>query len=254
MRISKYFEFHVNVYNSRQEMGTEAGKEIEEKIIELLSVKNEIRMVFAAAPSQNEVLAYLLASDKIDWPGITAFHMDQYIGLQAGAPQSFAQFLKDRLFDKVPFKKVNLIDGNNDPVAECERYTKLISELPIDIICLGIGENGHIAFNDPPVADFQDPEVVKIVELDDICRQQQVNDGCFGHLDEVPQKALSLTIPTLMNGKYLFCVVPGATKVRAVARTLNAPISTECPATVLRTHPRCRFYFDKDSYPNANQE
>lgn len=236
------------VFETRSEMGKKASADIKNKINELLASKSEIRMIFAAAPSQNEVLEQLIKSDDIEWNRIVAFHMDEYIGLPKGAPQLFSNFLNENLFNVVPFKEVHLIDGSNTK-DECSRYAKLIEEKPIDIVCLGIGENGHIAFNDPPVADFNDTETVKEVILDEVCRQQQVNDGCFETLNHVPKSAYTLTIPALFGGQHLFCVVPGSTKKEAVYQTLNYPeISTVWPSTILRNHTSCNFYFDKDSF------
>lgn len=237
----------VNVYKDRAEMGNTAGKAVEREILDLLRNQEEVRMVFAAAPSQNEVLNFLRKSRFIPWQKIVAFHMDEYVGLPSGSPQAFGSYLKDHLFDYVNFKKVHLIDGNGGH-PESERYARLLKEKPIDIVCLGIGENGHIAFNDPPVADFDDSETVKVVELDGPCRQQQVNDGCFGTLAEVPTHALTLTIPTLMAGKSLYCVVPGMSKRNAVADALMGPISTSCPASILRKHKRCWLFVDPDSF------
>lgn len=238
----------VQVFNSRKAMGDAAGKTVEEKIFELLSKQEEIRMIFAAAPSQNELLAYLRQSSGIPWNRITAFHMDEYIGLSPDAPQLFSNFLKKHLFDHVDLKAVHLMDGSRNSRKECSRYAALISAKPVDIVCLGIGENGHIAFNDPPVANFNDPEIIKVVKLDQACRQQQVNDDCFLSLDQVPRQALTLTIPTLMQGDFLYCVVPGISKREAVSRTLNDPVSTACPASVLKTHSNCKMYLDAESY------
>lgn len=236
------------VFDTRSLMGEAAAKDIITRMIELLEIKSEIRMIFAAAPSQNEVLENLAKSKDVDWGSVVAFHMDEYIGLDKRAPQLFSNFLKEKLFKQVPFKSVHLMDGANI-VDECDRYGKLINEAPIDIVCLGIGENGHLAFNDPPVADFSDPEVVKIVKLDEVCRQQQVNDGCFEAIEDVPSHAFTLTIPTLLSGTHLFCVVPGKSKKDAVFHTLEHPeISTKWPSTVLRNHNSCNFYFDVDSY------
>jgi glucosamine-6-phosphate deaminase len=171
--------------------------------------------------------------------------MDEYIGLDAAAPQRFSNFLKERLFDRLPFREVHLIEPETlDPV---KHYETLLKTSPIDLVCLGIGENGHLAFNDPPVADFNDPVWVKIVDLDDVCRRQQVNDGCFAAFDDVPKQAITLTIPALMSGKRLICTVPGQTKRQAVQRTLNDPISTACPATILRNHQACTLFLDKDA-------
>lgn len=238
----------VNVYADRKQLGEAAARAAIATIKQLLAQKDRIRIIFAAAPSQNEFLDTLSADPGIDWSRITAFHMDEYIGLPADAPQRFSQFLSERLFDKVKPGEVHLIDSSSSVEAECSRYGGLLREAPIDIVCLGIGENGHIAFNDPPVADFEDPAVIKAVELDDACRQQQVNDGCFPTFDDVPTHALTLTIPTLLSAAHLYCMVPGPTKRQAVERTLNGPISTECPSTVLRRHADCTLYVDRDSY------
>ncbi|MEM9672717.1 MAG: glucosamine-6-phosphate deaminase [Cyclobacteriaceae bacterium] len=245
---------HTHVFSTREKMGQAAGSAVEERINALLNEQDELRMIFAAAPSQNEVLDYLAQSKQIDWSKITAFHMDEYIGLPADAPQRFATFLKERLFDRVTLRAVHLIVGDDNPEQECQRYADLLAEKPIDIVCLGIGENGHIAFNDPPVADFEDPQLVKVVELDARCRQQQVNDGCFTSLGTVPTQAITLTIPTLMSGNYLYCVVPGPTKREAVDNTLNGPISTDCPASILRTHQNCQLYLDAESARTDHQE
>ncbi len=241
-------KLEVQVFDTREAMGEAAGKAVESKIVELLDKQDGIRMIFAAAPSQHQVLAYLRNSSRIPWNKITAYHMDEYIGLTPDAPQRFAHFLKEHLFSQVNFQAVHLIDGNQDTAAACNRYATLITEKPIDIVCLGIGENGHIAFNDPPVADFDDPEIMKIVELDQACRQQQVNDGCFASLEQVPKRALTLTIPALMQGDFLYCTVPGNTKREAVEKTLNSPISIDCPATILRKHPHCKMYLDIESF------
>lgn len=238
----------VRVYANRQSMGRDAAKHTADKMKELISQKDNIRMVFAAAPSQNEFLEALIKEKGIDWTKVTAFHMDEYIGLPENAPQRFSAFLCDHLFDLVKPGKVNLINCSNDRIDECKRYEALLNEAPIDMVCLGIGENGHIAFNDPPVAKFDDSEIIKSVELDDACRQQQVNDGCFPTFDHVPTHALTLTIPALMSGAHLYCIVPGKTKNEAVKQTLRGPISTECPASILRTHSDCTLYVDTDSF------
>lgn len=241
-------KLNINVFDSRTQMGEAAARDIADRMKELLKAKAELRMIFAAAPSQNEMLKSLLGYGNLDWSRVVAFHMDEYIGLPEGAGQAFSSFLEERLFRHLPFKEVNLIDGNN-PQNECARYGKRLREAPVDIICMGIGENGHIAFNDPPVADFDDREVMKKVKLDEVCRQQQVNDGCFSSIDQVPAYAYTLTIPTLMSAAHIFCVVPGNSKREAVHQTIHAPeISTSWPSTILRKHDSCIFYFDRDSY------
>jgi glucosamine-6-phosphate deaminase len=176
--------------------------------------------------------------------------MDEYFGLDESESQSFSTYLKNHLFEKVNLKKVYLINGKAPVDEEIARYSALIKEAPVDIVCLGIGENGHIAFNNPPVADFNDTKILKMVELDESCRMQQVNENCFDTLEEVPREAFTLTVPVLMKADFLFCVVPGSSKAEAVYNTLNGPVTTTCPASILQTHPNCRFYFDEDAYKN----
>ena len=238
----------VNIYDSRNQMGEAAAKDIKACILSLLETKETINMIFAAAPSQNEVLASLALDKEIPWNRVNAFHMDEYIGLSADAPQGFGNFLKAHIFGLAPFKSVNYINiSAEDAEAECARYSALLAQYPTDIVVMGIGENGHIAFNDPPVADFADPKAVKPVLLDEICRNQQVNDGCFATIDDVPKYAITLTVPTLFSGKYLFCIVPAKTKANAVKATVCGEIGEACPATILRRHENAILYLDNDS-------
>ena len=234
--------------DSRAEMGKVAAADAEKVIAKLIAERGEINMIFAAAPSQNEMLENLLASKQIDWSRVNAFHMDEYVGLPEGDSHTFGVYLKEHIFGKVPFKSIHYIHGDAaDPEAECARYAELLAQYPVDVVCLGIGENGHIAFNDPPVADFKDPKAVKIVKLDEVCRNQQVNDGCFPNLDSVPTHAITLTIPSLLAAKHMFCVVPAPTKAMAVKNTIYGPISEACPASILRTHDSVTLYCDADS-------
>lgn len=238
----------VKIYETRDEMGEGAADDIANAIKKLLAEKEEINMIFAAAPSQNDMLLHLCEKDEIEWERINAFHMDEYIDLSADAPQCFSNFLKKYIFDLKPFKSVNLINAAaTNPETECERYANLLKENPVDIVCMGIGENGHIAFNDPHVAEFDDKMVVKPVKLDEVCRNQQVNDGCFETIDEVPQYAITLTIPTLISAKYNFCVVPAKTKAVAVKNTVEGEISEACPASILRNKDNAIMYCDADS-------
>jgi glucosamine-6-phosphate deaminase len=238
----------VKIFPTREEMGKKAAEDVSKKINELLKQKPEINMIFAAAPSQNEFLKHLSEDSSIPWNKINAFHMDEYIGLDKNAPQAFGNFLKDRLFGKVPFKNVYYLNGQaKDLSYECKRYAELLRKNPIDIVCLGIGENGHIAFNDPSVADFNDPEIVKIVELEEKSRQQQVHDQCFADIDSVPKKAFTITIPGLLKADYMFCIVPSKLKAEAVYKTLNDPVSEKCPATILRRKKGAILYLDKES-------
>lgn len=238
----------VKIFPDREEMGKEAAINVSETIQNLLKKKDEINMIFAAAPSQNDFFYHLRTDENIQWERINAFHMDEYIGLEKEAPQGFGNFLKEAIFDKVPLKSINYLNGQEKDIKfECERYSNLLMNNPVDIVCLGIGENGHIAFNDPLVADFNDSETVKVVELEQTSRQQQVNDKCFTRIDSVPEKAYTLTIPTLLKANYMFCMVPTELKAKAVFKTLNDPISEACPATILRTKKNATLYLDNNS-------
>jgi glucosamine-6-phosphate deaminase len=233
---------------NREQMGLEAAKSVAEKIREIQQKKETVNMIFASAPSQNEFLTQLKKEQGIAWEQVNAFHMDEYIGLESSAPQNFATFLEERLFNEVAVKNFFRLNGNAEHIEdEIVRYTSLLTENPVDIICMGIGENCHIAFNDPHVADFNDPVAVKVVELDETSRIQQVNDGCFGSLDEVPTHALTLTIPTLIAPPHIYCMVPGPLKAQAIEYTLKAEISPTYPSTILREHPDARLFIDTDS-------
>jgi len=237
----------VRVYENRQILGQNAAEMVSPKVEELLAERPNVNMLFAAAPSQNKFLLYLSEKDNINWKRVNAFHMDEYLGLPEAAPQGFGNFLKERLFAKLPFRSVNYIRGNASNIQEeCKRYSALLKFYPIDIVCMGIGENGHIAFNDPP-ADFNDNRLVKRVKLDAIYRQQQVNDGCFNSIAEVPEYALTLTILALMRARFIFCIVPGKTKAQAVYNTLNQEINQRYLSTIIRKHLNAILFLDKHS-------
>jgi glucosamine-6-phosphate deaminase len=238
----------IKVFPTRKQLGETAAAEVSMAIKKLLERKKNIRVIFAAAPSQNEFLAALSNDRSIDFSRIAAFHMDEYVGLPADAPQGFGNFLRDRIFSKCPFKEVYYLNGlAADIEEECRRYAELLNEEPVDIVCMGIGENAHIAFNDPGVADFRDPKTVKPVPLDLVCRRQQVNDGCFTRLEEVPTHALTLTVPALINGKQIFCMVPAKNKAEAVYLSLDRDIGEKYPASILRNHGDAVMYVDNDS-------
>lgn len=238
----------VRIYPDREQMGTAASAIAAQRLRSLLAVKDLVNIIFAAAPSQNEFLAALSQEAGIDWGRVQAFHMDEYIGLPDDAPQRFGNFLKEAIFTRVPFKEVYYLNGNaEDSQTECDRYTKLLQQYPADMVLMGIGENTHIAFNDPHVADFNDPHSVKVVDLDQECRQQQVNDGCFSTIAQVPTHALTLTVPALMRADYIFCMVPGSNKAQAIYHTLHGEINDHYPATALRKHPQAILFLDKDS-------
>ncbi len=239
---------YIEMFDTSENMGKKAAADTAKIITQLLDKKETVRMIFAAAPSQNEFLKHLVLNKEIDFSRIIAFHMDEYISLPADAPQGFGNFLRERIFSRVSFKHVHYLDGNAKlPEVECARYAELLREEPIDIVCMGIGENAHIAFNDPPGADFDDPCTVKIVRLEEACRRQQVNDGCFSRLLDVPTHALTLTIPALTNVGAISCIVPGPTKKDAVYNILNGNITDLYPASILRRCDTATLYLDAKS-------
>lgn len=243
-------KLRVKIYDTRVKMGEAAADEISEKIARLLKKKEYLNIIFAAAPSQNEFLSSF-SKKAIEWKRINAFHMDEYVGLSAEAPQLFGNYLKSRLFDLVNFREIHYImDLTGSPEEKCEKYADLLTHYPTDIVILGIGENTHLAFNDPHVADFNDPEIVKVVDLDDKNRHQQVDPSdpaCFRSLDEVPTHAITLTIPSLFRSDYAYAIVPGKNKTEAVYHTIHEEIQPHFPSTILREHPNAVLFVDKDS-------
>lgn len=239
-------DLNARTYETRQEMGAAAAEAAACAIRQVLKEKEYANVIFAAAPSQNEMLEALLGQ-QLDFSRINAFHMDEYDGLSISDPQSFATYLNDHIFSKAPFASVNYIPTKDGAEKACRAYTQLLEQYPPDVVCMGIGENGHIAFNDPPVADFCDPEKIKRVQLDEICRQQQVHDGCFPTLEDVPKYALTLTVPALLSAKYLICTVPASTKANAVKKMLYGEYGEICPATALRKHKGAQLFLDRDS-------
>jgi glucosamine-6-phosphate deaminase len=243
----------VEVHPSRANLGSAAARTVAAYLHDVLGRQAEARVIFACAPSQDEFLAHLIAAGAvettgIDWSRVTAFHMDDYVGLPATHPQSFRHYLREHLLQHAAGIKFSPLPAENPDIeCTCATYAALLAAQPIDLICLGIGENGHIAFNDPPVADFEDDVLVKPVTLDDACRRQQVNDGCFVTFADVPLRALTLTIPVFRRARRLSIHVPGSRKARAIRTTLQAPISTDCPASILRLHPNATLYLDRDS-------
>ncbi len=241
-------QLEVEIYASRQASGTAAAFQAGNFLKQTLEKQAEAAGIFAAAPSQNELLENLVKFPGIAWEKIRAFHLDEYLGLAETAPQAFRQFLHQHLWRLVNFGKVEKINGEtSSPEAEASRYAALLKAVSLDLACIGIGENGHIAFNEPHLADFQDPFLVKLVDLDLTSRQQQVNDGCFSSLEEVPTRAVTVTIPPIMSARRLICVVPGLKKAEAVRAALYGPIQPDCPASILRRHPNATLFLDKDS-------
>ncbi|HTB97057.1 MAG TPA: 6-phosphogluconolactonase [Terracidiphilus sp.] len=242
----------VHIAESRRAMGQAAAAGIAREIRTRLDQQPGVRMVFAAAPSQSEMLAALVEEENISWDRVTAFQMDEYIGLPAGSPQRFGVWLQKAIFEQLPFEAVFLMEPGENPAQAAGAYAVRLNEASIDIVCCGVGVNGHLAFNDPP-ADFEDPLTVKLVELDAKCRQQQVDDQCFEALSEVPMHALTMTIPALLAAEAIFCTVPGALKRDAVRCALQGPIDSACPASALRLHPRCSIYLDLESAADLSE-
>ena len=243
---SSHDAISIHVAESRRAMGARAAADIANEIRARLERQPRGRIIFAAAPSQSEMLAALREEKGVNWSRVTAFHMDEYLDLAADAPQRFGSWLRRAIFDHLNFAAVHLIEPGNNPSETATNYEAKLNAAPIDIVCCGIGTNGHLAFNDPP-ADFNDPLTVKTVYLDAQCRQQQVDDGCFATLSEVPTRALTVTIPALLAARAVFCTVPGRSKTEAVHHTVTGPIDPACPASALRRHPRCTLYLDPDS-------
>ncbi len=247
MITKKVVNLPVKIFDTREEMGVDSAKQVAEVINNAIKQNGVANVVFAAAPSQDDMLKSLLEQD-IDWSKVRAFHQDEYIGIADDEPAGFGNFLDRAIFKKVNFKEIHYLRCKADEAdAKCAEYTKLLTDYPVDIILLGIGENGHLAFNDPAVADFEDPKMIKVVELDDVCRQQQVNDGCFATLNDVPTKAMSLTMSFIMSVPHAVCVVPTIRKANAVYNALMGPVTTACPASILRNHNDAILYLDKDS-------
>jgi glucosamine-6-phosphate deaminase len=240
----------VSVYLQRQDMGQAAARYVTEHLQRLLLERDEVRIVVGSAPSQDDFFASLTSSpnvDSVDWSRIVVFHMDEYVGLPADHPQSFRAYQQKHFLSKVRVKKFHEIRGEAPDVeAECRRLSDLLAEKSIDLVCLGIGENGHLAFNDPP-AIFDDPEWVRLIALDPTSRQQQVNDGCFPSIEEVPSLAITLTLRVFKEAAKLSGVVPGPRKAKAVAATVEGPVSPDCPATLMRNHPDARLFVDRDA-------
>jgi glucosamine-6-phosphate deaminase len=244
----QYGKTTLKIFSTREEMGQHAAEEAVACLKALLEEQEEVNLLFAAAPSQNEFLAQVASTKGVDWSRVNALHMDEYVGLDPDSPQTFRHFLKQAIFDKAPFKQIFYINSDAGKSGEeiIQSYREVLQNHPLDVVFMGIGENGHIAFNDPPVADFEDPYTFKIVDLDLVCREQQVHDKTFATLEDVPKQAYTVTIPTIMQAKYRFCIVPTAFKAPAVQKTLEGPVETACPASIIQNFPT-HMYVDQDA-------
>lgn len=247
MKQFKVGKMNVEIFETESEAGEASAQFVSEKLNNAINFKGYANLILATGASQFAFIEAIQRLD-IDWSKITVFHLDEYKGLPAIHPASFRKYLRERILDRVNPKKVYYINGDVENIdKEVSCYEQLLKEHPIDIACIGIGENGHIAFNDPAVADFNDPRLVKIVQLDEDCRRQQLGEGWFPTLEDVPEEAISLTIPAIMNCAVISCMVPDKRKARAVYNTLYSEISTACPATILRNHPNTVLFLDQNS-------
>ncbi len=238
----------VYVHNSTSELANDVALYAHRYLQERLAQQGTAAVVLATGNSQIQFLEALIALGGVDWSKITLFHLDEYLGIDANHVGSFRHYLRQRVENLVNPRQFHYIEGDtNEPLAECVRYTQLLKAQPIDLCCLGLGENGHLAFNEPSVADFNDSESVKLVKLEQSTRQQQVDGGYFPNLEAVPQYAFTLTIPMICSAKRIFCLVQGEHKASAVKSMLKGAIDTKCPASVLRTQANTMLFLDSDS-------
>lgn len=238
----------IEIFEEVADMGIAAANFVEQKINEAIEEKGVAHLILATGTSQFSFLNALKEKKKIDWNKVIVFHLDEYHGISDQHPASFRKYLKERILNEVAPKKVYLLNGDAENIDEVmEAYSLALTNHPIDVACIGIGENGHIAFNDPPVADFNDPKKVKIVDLDEDCRKQQLGEGWFPTFEDVPKQALSLTIPMILSANTISCVVPDERKSQAVKNTVYDEITTSCPATILRTHSNTKLFLDSKS-------
>jgi len=227
-------------------MGERAAEVTAEEIKKAIAERGVCRLLLSTGASQFEVLEALVKKE-LPWDKVIMFHLDEYVGMPITHVASFRKYLTERFVNLVHPMAAHFVNGEGDVEKNIAELTAILREAPIDVALIGIGENGHIAFNDPHVADLNDPKLVKKVSLDDVCRMQQVHDGCFASLDEVPEYALTLTVPALVNADYHFCIVPAASKANAVKATVYGPIGEKCPATSLRLCEHAVLYIDQDS-------
>jgi glucosamine-6-phosphate deaminase len=238
----------VRIYETQADLARDVARIAHEYLSEVLARKGSAAAILATGNSQIKFLEQLIAIGGIDWSHITLFHMDEYLGIDANHAASFCRYMRERVEQRVKPKVFHYIAGDAAlPLDECSRYRRLLEAQPIDLCCLGIGENGHLAFNDPPVADFGDPHKVKLIQLDRPCREQQVNEGHFPNIEAVPQYAFTLTIPMLCSAEKMLCIAPEKRKAKAVFDALRKPISTACPASILRKQRHATLFLDSDS-------
>jgi glucosamine-6-phosphate deaminase len=241
----KVDDLSVQVFNTLDDLAADAAQEVNQFLIETIRAKGSAAAILATGNSQIQFLKRLVALEGVDWSRITLFHMDEYLGIDANHKASFRRYMRERVQTLVKPRAFHFLEGDVDlPLDECARYESLLKAQAIDLCCLGIGENGHLAFNDPPVARFEEKHLVKLVKLDDACKTQQVKEGHFPSLDAVPPYAFTLTIPALCSARKMICIAPEKRKADAVRNALTGPISTNCPASILRKQKHCTLLLD----------
>ncbi|MBD2448447.1 glucosamine-6-phosphate deaminase [Nostoc sp. FACHB-152] len=241
-------DLQVQIYNTEAEMAEDVAQITAKYLTNVLEKQNTAAVLLATGNSQLKFLDALIGLGGVDWQKITLFHLDEYLGITAEHPASFRRYLRERVEKKLDPQQFHYIEGDTlEPLSECDRYTKLLQAQPIDLCCLGVGENGHLAFNDPSVANFQDSYSVKLVKLDNLNRQQQVNTGHFPNLDSVPQYAFTVSLPLICSAKKIICLAPEKRKAQVVKQMLQKPITTSCPASILRQQPQAMLFLDDDS-------
>jgi glucosamine-6-phosphate deaminase len=237
----------IRVFDTKQELGRAAAERAKAAIGEAITRAGEARVVAATGASQFEFLDALTAARGVDWGRVEMFHLDEYVGLPDTHPASFRRYLRQRIVERVQPRVFHFLAGDaEDPDAECRRVGTLLARAPIDVAFVGIGENGHLAFNDPP-ADFETEEPYLVVELDEACRRQQLGEGWFASLDDVPRRAISMSIRQILKAREILCIVPDARKARAVRDCLEGEVSPLHPSSILQKHPRTTVYLDRDS-------
>lgn len=238
----------VEIHATPEALAQAAAVDVAARLQQILAKQRVARIILATGNSQRSYISYLTGHCSLLWDRIECFHMDEYVGLDGNHPASFRRWMRERVEQKVHPRAFHYVQGDaRDPQTECARYAALLAAGPIDVVSLGIGENGHIAFNDPAVADFNDAAPVKVIELDEACKRQQVGEGHFPNVAAVPTHAITLTIPTLMSAASVYCLAPESRKAEAVRNALEDPITTRCPASVLRRHPHARLFLDAEA-------
>lgn len=241
-------QLRVEIFSSIEELSTSMAFRVRDVLHTAIERQGSAAAILATGNSQIRFLKELTAMGGLDWSKITLFHMDEYLGIPGNHPASFRRYMRERVESLVQPRTFHYLDGETmEPLDECERYSQLLKAQPIDLCCLGVGENGHLAFNDPPVARFDDPHWVKLVKLDDDCKMQQVKEGHFASLETVPPYAITLTIPALLSARTVLCLAPEVRKAKSVTAAIDGPVSTHCPASILRETPQATMLLDLDS-------